>query len=154
MRRSSILVVASMFALGCADIPSAPLFEPQGNLKAIDYPPPPFELVYGGGTAYEQAFSWTGHFLANPPRRLAWLQFKSSDGIQFSRNARIMKHGSRVTGFGTATLPDNRTINLNTISSFDYSITGGGIHISFSGPNFTGSGGSFECDVECSITIR
>lgn len=156
MRSHFLTIAAAVFAFGCTEGPSAPLLQPvEASFGTwAGEPPPPWAPAVGTGTAYEHVYSWTGHFLANPPNRLAWLRFQSGSGIQFSRDARIMKIGSNVTGFGTATLPDGHKIDLKTVDTFNYESwrTEGVLY--FSGPDFTGSTrGSFnDCTFECATT--
>ena len=159
MRSRSLLAVATLLAVGCSDSPTATLLEPADALLGTwaGEPPPPWAIAHGTAESYNQVFTWTGHFLATPTDKLAWLQFKSADGATFSRGARIMSRNGIVSGFGTVTLAGGQVVDLKTVDTFTYETWRTTGIVSFSGENFAGStfrkGGGEVC-VGCDGYIK
>lgn len=141
MRSSFLLAVAALLAVGCSDSPTATVLAPSDALLGewAGEPPPPWAVADGTAEAYNQVFTWTGHFLATPTDKLAWLQFKSAEGATFSRGARIMSRNGTVTGFGTVTLDGGQVVDLKTVTEFDYETWRNTGYLSFEGENFSGS---------------
>lgn len=153
MRSPFLLAVVALLAVGCSDSPTTSVLAPSDALfgEWAGEPPPPWAVAGGTAEAYNQVFNWTGHFLANPTDKLAWLQFKSADGgVTFSRGARIMSRKGVVSGFGSATLADGRVIDLKTVDTFNYETWRDTGYLSFSGENFSGATGRGQG--ECGIT--
>ncbi|MBA3578767.1 MAG: hypothetical protein H0W42_02170 [Gemmatimonadaceae bacterium] len=161
MRRSLITLLAAVFAMACADMPTTPLLTAADasfdRAPAPDYPPPPFAVVDGSASTEHGTFSFTGHFFANKPGNVAWLQFQSTttEGVTFSSNARIQSVNGKVSGTGTIAIGGN-TIYLRDIETFTYqtyrtpsrsiSFSGGSIRQGGAvGPN----GGGIDCSEVC-----
>lgn len=137
MRRSFLSIVVASLAFACADVPSAPVLSADNasaNRFLLDYPPPPFAIVNGVVSTEYGTFSFVGHFFANKPGNIAWLQFKSTStaGVSFSANARIMSVNGDVSGVGTISIGSN-TIQLSGIDTFNYQSYRSTRSISFSG---------------------
>lgn len=152
MRSPFLLAVAALLAVGCSDSPTATVLAPSDALLGewAGEPPPPWAIAHGTAEAYNQVFTWTGHFLSTPTDKLAWLQFKGATGATFSRGARIMSRNGIVSGFGTVTLADGQVVDLKTVTTFTYETWRTSGVVSFSGENISGrsfgkGGGEVVC---------
>ena len=152
MRRSFIPMLAAVFAIACADVPTTPLLTaPDASFERAplpDNPPPPFAVLDASASTEYGDFNFVAHLFINKPGNVAWLQFHTSrtTGVTFSSNARIMSVNGDVSGVGTISIGGN-TIHLSDIEEFEYatyrttssvSFGGGGITRGVAGKKFIG----------------
>ena len=136
MRRSWIATMAAVFAIGCTEVPSAPLLEPVAASFETSEPPPPWAVASGSISTEYGEISFSAGLFINKPGNVAWLQFhtvSSVDGTATAtKNARIMSLNGKVSGVGTISVGGN-TIYLNEVTTFTYSTYRTTKTVSFSG---------------------
>ena len=171
MRFSSIALVATAFALACADVPTTPLLEPGSPTFGLDNPPPPFALIEGvittdgsgdilssvsltrvaeGGALMSHSGVNTGVYrgwlLVTPGGRTAILRFaEGGKNVTFSKGATISKTNGKVTGRGTVTV-GGHTYDLRAVTEFEANGDCGAAPWDISGPScasFSAGDGSF-----------
>jgi len=160
MRRSLITILAAVFAMACADMPTTPLLTATDasfeRAPVPDYPPPPFATVDGTAETAYGTVTFVAHFFANKPGNVAWLQFKSGSAV-FSANARIMSNNGTVSGIGTITLAGG-VVDLSKVTVFNYLSYRATNALSFSGGDISSGsawlkrGGDEACLLRCVIT--
>ena len=145
MRLPSVALVATAFALACADAPTTPLLhQPDSPTFRLDYPPPPFALIEGvittdgtgdilaslslssvaeGGALMSHSGAdagvYRGWLLVTPGGRTAILRFaEDGQNVTFSKGATISKTNGKVTGRGTVTI-GGHTYDLRAVTEFE-----------------------------------
>lgn len=146
MRRSLIASLVAVFALACADAPSAPSLEPMAPNFAVGEAPPPWALIEGdvttdgSGASLSLSFSRSGDgsarlshgvpstatyrawLLVTPGEQAALLRFIDGTNVTFSNGAMITKvttkGNTKVSGRGTMTV-DGDVYELSSVTDFN-----------------------------------
>lgn len=144
MRPSSIALVATAFALACADAPTTPLLQPASPGFTLGKAPPPWALIEGeiitdgtgdiltslsfsrlgeGGALMSHSVTNTGVYrawlLVTPGGRTAMLRFvEDGANVTFSRDAMISNVNGKVSGRGTMTV-GGHTYDLSAVTEFE-----------------------------------
>lgn len=145
MRSLSVALVASAFAVACADSPSAPLLQPDGASFTLGKAPPPWALIEGelttdgggevaaagalssrSGGGGEVSFShstggntatYRAWLMVTPGGKSLLLRFTDGGTATFSTGAMIMKVNGKVTGKGTM-IVGGHTYDLGAVTNF------------------------------------